>query len=125
VEVLGVSILRRDTYAGGTLQQGIELERVAGAVQYRRFDSGGLVETRAATAPESALYTDWEAKDLVTTNEQTLRTKAQTALADNAAFLAIATPTAAQNAAQAKALTRQMNAVIRILLNQLADISDT
>ena len=58
-------------------------------------------------------------------NAADLRTKAQTALTNNAAFLAIANPSAAQNAAQAKALTRQVNAVIRILLNQLADVSDT
>ncbi|MCX6399242.1 MAG: hypothetical protein NTX33_04825 [Propionibacteriales bacterium] len=42
-------------------------------------------------------------------NRRTLTSKAGQALATNAAFLAIASPTAAQNAAQIKALTRQVN----------------
>lgn len=37
------------------------------------------------------------------------------ALADNATYLALATPTAAQNAAQVKRLTTQMQAVLRRL----------
>ncbi len=58
-------------------------------------------------------------------NRSELEKKAVQALANNATFLAIATPTAAQNAAQAKALTRQVNALIRLQLADLADISDT
>jgi len=51
--------------------------------------------------------------------------KATQALVNNLAFLAIATPTAAQNAAQAKALTRQVNAIIRYLLGRINDLTDT
>lgn len=60
-----------------------------------------------------------------------LHTKARQALTDNATFLAIATPTAAQVAAQVKRLTRQQNAVIRLLLatdgarDLLTDNTDT
>lgn len=61
----------------------------------------------------------------VDVNANQLQTKAQQALALNAAFLAVATPTAAQNAAQAKALTRQVNALIRLFLREFADVSDT
>ena len=45
-----------------------------------------------------------------------LHTKARQALAGNAAFLALATPTNAQTTAQVKALTRQTNALIRLLV---------
>lgn len=57
----------------------------------------------------------------------TLTGKAQTALANNAAFLALPHPvTNAQALAQVDALTRQMNAVIRlVLLRQFNDLSDT
>lgn len=58
-------------------------------------------------------------------NADLIRQKALAALATNATFLALANPTAAQNGAQAKALTRQVNGIIRILLGALSDMSDT
>lgn len=59
-------------------------------------------------------------------NAQTLRDKAAQALAKNATYLALASPSTAQNAAQVKALTRQVNAVIRLLVTEdTADISGT
>lgn len=45
-----------------------------------------------------------------------LRTDAQQAIADNQTFLNIASPSNAQNAAQIKALTRQVNRIIRRLV---------
>ncbi len=61
----------------------------------------------------------------LTVNERSIRDKAKQALAINTTFLALATPTNAQNAAQLKALTRQVNALIRLTLNSLDDVSDT
>lgn len=58
-------------------------------------------------------------------NERQVRSKATAALTVNKTFLAIANPTAAQVAAQTKALTRQTNALIRMLLYQFDDSSDT
>jgi hypothetical protein len=60
----------------------------------------------------------------VEVNDQTLRDRAQTALANNQAFLALATPTTAQAITQVKALTRQTNALIRLMLRALDNIDD-
>jgi hypothetical protein len=51
-------------------------------------------------------------------NEETIRGQALAALAANRAYIA-STPTAVQATAQSKALTRQVNGIIRLLLNQL------
>jgi hypothetical protein len=58
-------------------------------------------------------------------NKQALTDKAAAALAANATFLAIGAPTNAQTLAQVQKLTRQMNALIRIDLNLLDDITGT
>lgn len=52
-------------------------------------------------------------------NEDSIRDAALNALATNRTYIAITNPTNAQNAAQLKALSRQMNGVIRLLLRRL------
>lgn len=52
-------------------------------------------------------------------NDRTLRERAQNALANNNTFMNLTAPTNAQNAAQIKALTRQMNAIIRLVVGAL------
>jgi len=52
-------------------------------------------------------------------------TKAQQALANNATFQAIASPSNAQNAAQVQALTKQCNGIIRLLLGLLDTTAGT
>lgn len=74
--------------------------------------------TRPCTAAESAILSRVE-------NEATLRTKAQQALTANATYLGLQSPTAAQNTAQVKALTRQVNALIRLAVGQLDDTVGT
>ena len=57
------------------------------------------------------------------TNYQTLYTKGPQAIANNQTFLAVPAPTAAQTLAQVQALTRQVNALIRLQL-ALLDTTD-
>ena len=60
-----------------------------------------------------------------------LLTKAANAIAANVTYLAIASPTNAQVAAQVRVLTRQVNALMRLVAgmygqhNQLQDAADT
>jgi hypothetical protein len=51
-------------------------------------------------------------------NEVTVRDQASAALATNATFLGIASPTNAQTAAQVKALTRQVDGLIRLAVGR-------
>lgn len=48
-----------------------------------------------------------------------LRSKAHAAIAANNTFLALAAPSLAQQGTQIKLLTRECNALIRLLINQL------
>jgi hypothetical protein len=61
--------------------------------------------------------------DATSANARQIETASRSALAQNKAFLALASPTNADVLAQVKALTRQMNGVIRLLLGQLDDAS--
>lgn len=58
-------------------------------------------------------------------NRTALMGKGASALLNNESYLDIATPTQAQALAQINALTLQMDAVIRLLINQLSSTAGT
>lgn len=92
---------------------------------------GNVVEQTVDNGDGTATFTEYNAKGAAVRtakqdvppvpddvrNADDLRTRTATALGANRAFLA-STPTAAQSAAQVKALTRQMNGLIRLQLQQ-------
>ena len=94
---------------------------------YTEYDptTGALTITRAYTAQETSDAQARASTATSTANLANLRAKAQNALNNNATYLAIASPTNAQAVAQIGALTRQMDAVIRILMNLLSDTTNT
>jgi hypothetical protein len=66
--------------------------------------NGGVVETVTVPVPPEAV------------NADTLQQRTKAAMAANRTFLALSSPSAAQNAQQIKALTRQVQALIRFTL---------
>ena len=52
-------------------------------------------------------------------NRATVESKLRAAVGPNATYLALGTPTAAQNTAQVRSLTRQVNALLRLQLPDL------
>jgi hypothetical protein len=62
---------------------------------------------------------------VLATNEQTLRTRALTALAANATYLALSPPTTAQAVAQVERLTRECSGLIRLALNLVDSLDGT
>ena len=71
------------------------------------YQNGVLVNTYQVPIPDEVA------------NERTLRSQAATALQNNRDFIAITSPSNAQVVAQVKALSRQVNALIRLELKEL------
>lgn len=80
-----------------------------------------------ATVNGSQVTLDYRVENITPNdvNTATLQQRAAAALAANNTYLAIVSPTAAQTTAQARTLTKECNAIIRMLLGLVQDISDT
>ncbi len=76
-----------------------------------RNDDGSVTLTNKAGSPGA--------------NLATLQAQAVQAIADNITYIAIASPSNAQVAAQVKALTRQVDAIIRVVLGQVSSTTGT
>ncbi len=77
------------------------------------------------TAAEARASVAGSTETVAETNRRALLSKAQNALTANATYLAISAPTSAQNTAQVKALTREVNALIRLAVRALDTTSGT
>lgn len=97
-------------------------------------DTATQTYTRSLTFPGGVPTVTWTVRlksqaqlDAVTANTTaaTITTQATTALGVNRTFLALATPTNAQVVAQVRALTRQNNGIIRLLVNRASLIDGT
>ena len=78
-----------------------------GAVSVETYENGKLIASESMAVPDESVRRDQ------------IEATARQALATNRAYAALANPTAAQTTAEVKALARQMNGVIRLLLNAL------
>lgn len=76
----------------------------------------GAILDQATTAIDTKVFDALRAKLNV---ESTLRSQSTTALETNRAFLTVPSPTQAQTLAQVRALSRQNNVIIRLLLGDL------
>lgn len=77
------------------------------------------------TTPDGGVTWTAPSANSVVGNEANLLQKAQTALANNVAYLAIASPTQAQAISQVAALTRQIDALIKLATDTLSDTTGT
>lgn len=96
------------------------VDAATGAVTERDFTPEELAQRQADQQAWAAFKV---AQDITEGNRTTLQQRAQNALATNADYLALPSPTNAQAVAQVRALTQECSAVIRLLLN-LLDATD-
>lgn len=80
-------------------------------------------EVAQAAADTAAAVQAEKDRAVLENNATTLKARADAALTMNATYLAIPAPSAAQNTAQVKALTAQVNAIVRLYLGRLDSTS--
>lgn len=70
----------------------------------------------------AVIETERKAVERLGTNKLSIEDYLKQAIADNKTYLALTTPTTAQNTAQIKKLTRQNNRLIRLITNLLESV---
>lgn len=101
----------RETFENGAAVESVVVDTVAGTCT---TTTRGVPTVRSATDGELALATATAAERTATAVESTLSAAARAAYSANRTYLGTASPTNAQVAAQVRALTRQVNALIRL-----------
>jgi hypothetical protein len=91
----------------------------------RTFDDGVEIETRPYSPEEIAAADAAIAARGLESNREALIAKARQALNANATYLALASPTNAQNLAQIRLLTREATALIRLTIGALETTDGT
>lgn len=111
---------------------GVEfMSKVVGArtfwPDYREFyyEDGTTVRENITAAEVAATTAANNITNALVFNRQDLLTKARQAIAVNNIYIARAAPTVAQNTAQIRVLTRECTALIKLLLEDLADTTGT
>lgn len=90
------------------------------AAGYTAYDAQGNITTqRALTTAEANYLAAQDATATQNANLATLQAAGIKAISDNQTYLAIASPTNAQVIAQVRALTQQLDGVMRQILSQL------
>jgi len=80
---------------------------------------------RALTGIEAATLAAQDDARMSGANRGQIVDRAQTALTVNDTYLALPAPTQAQALTQVAVLTREVNAVLRLILGQVSAVSDT
>src|SRR5690242_1024063 len=89
------------------------------------YTGNPLTKQRDLTTQEAADLAAMDTGNTQTANRVSLESKAASAVASNITYINLASPTTAQTTAQVKALSRQVNALIKLVLNQLDDTTGT
>lgn len=119
-------MLNQNFYANGSVKE--QWDDGATPRTYTAWDTfGALVPgtPRGYTPAENTAADARAANATMMANLVTLQQKAATALANNATYLAIPSPTQAQAVTQVGALTRQVNGIMRILNSLTSTIADS
>lgn len=124
--------LDTDQWVLGLPDASVSLQRACGwyvvAETARPADTATLTTDRSLTLVGGVPTVTWTSRNKTAqeiadttgiTNRATLVSQADGALATNTTYIALASPSTAQNTAQIKALSQQMNKVIRLVIGKL------
>jgi hypothetical protein len=96
------------------------------SASYTSWDqSGAQTSQRPLSTAEVTALAGQDVAVATANNAQTLKVRANAAVAANTAFLAVPAPTNVQVLAQVQLLTKQCTALIKLTLSALADTSGT
>lgn len=115
---------RRDTFEdgrGGVIAQVVWPDTADGDVV--TVELGVETARRKITAGEWAAFQAEQQQQAAERQRPTQRQRLRDALAANRTYLGVSGPTAAQNAAQIRALTRQQQTIIRLVLDLQGDVA--